>query len=408
MIRTTNIRNGKINLDNCRFVDASTYQRWTRRAKLVDGDVVLTREAPIGEVGFVRDMPGIFLGQRMMQYRPNPKVIDPRFLYYSFCSPNLQAQFKSHDGSGSVVSHIRVADCHKFTVPVPPLDDQCRISSVLGSLDDKIDLNRRTNETLEAMARAVFKSWFVDFDPVHAKAAGKAPAHMDPETVALFPDTFGEDGLPVGWRMEAIGEHFKALKGLSYKGSGLSDAGAPLFNLNSILEGGGYKYEGIKFYAGEFKEKHEAGPGDLLVANTEQGFEHLLIGFSALVPPSQGKGIFSHHLYKIQGRPKTHLNTTYLHFLMSVSPQGEVIRRYSNGTTVNMLPADAFERPRITVPPAGLIAAFSKFAMPIAEKQDAAVTENQTLAALRDLLLPKLMSGEIRLRDAETIVEGVA
>lgn len=103
MIRTTNVRNGRIDLSECKFVDEETFKKWTRRAEVRAGDVILTREAPIGEVGAVPDAEGLFLGQRLMQYRADRSKLDQRFLLYSFLSPQLQHQFGSHEGSGSVV-----------------------------------------------------------------------------------------------------------------------------------------------------------------------------------------------------------------------------------------------------------------------------------------------------------------
>lgn len=204
MIRTTNVRNGRIDLSDCRHVNKETYDKWTRRAQLQWGDVILTREAPIGEVGFVNEHKGVFLGQRLMQYRADPKRLDPQFLLYSFLSPALQHQFGSHEGSGSVVSHIRVADCFKFEMRLPPLLVQKEIASLLSALDDRITLLRETNATLEAIAHALFKSWFVDFDPVRAKMEGRAPEGMDEATAALFPDSFEESDLglvPKSWNV---------------------------------------------------------------------------------------------------------------------------------------------------------------------------------------------------------------
>jgi hypothetical protein len=207
MIRTTNVRYGRIDLSECRFVERGTYETWTRRARLQTGDVVLTREAPIGEVGMVTEPEGVFLGQRLMQYRANQARLDPRFLLYSFLSPSLQHQFGSHEGSGSVVSHIRVGDCFKFKLSLPPLPVQSEIAAVLGALDDRIALLRASNATLEAIAQALFKSWFVDFDPVRAKAEGRAPEGIDEATAALFPDSFEESELglmPKGWRASSL------------------------------------------------------------------------------------------------------------------------------------------------------------------------------------------------------------
>ncbi|MGF6806044.1 type I restriction enzyme S subunit [Paraburkholderia sp. Clong3] len=209
MIRTTNVRYGRVNLDDCKFVDESTFEKWTRRAKLAVGDVILTREAPIGEVGSIKEANGVFLGQRLMQYRANSQLLDPRFLLYSFLSPLLQSQFASHEGSGSVVSHIRVGDCFKFKVPLPPLPVQQDIAGLLGSLDDRITLLRETNATLEAIAQTLFKSWFVDFDPVRAKAEGREPEGMSAEVAELFPDAFQETesgNMPKGWKLVPFGQ----------------------------------------------------------------------------------------------------------------------------------------------------------------------------------------------------------
>lgn len=223
----------KIDLSDCKYVEKDIFEKWTRRAKVKAGDVLLTREAPIGEVGYVTENDTIFLGQRIMQYRANPEFLDSRFLLYAFLSPPLQHQFRSHEGSGSVVSHIRVGNCDKFKIPLPPLSEQRAIAHILGSLDDKIELNRRMNQTLEEIAQAIFKSWFVDFEPVKAKQqareAGKSATEIEraamatisgsaigqldelpkekyqklAETAALFPDEFEESELgliPKGWK----------------------------------------------------------------------------------------------------------------------------------------------------------------------------------------------------------------
>lgn len=249
MIRTPNIRNGRIDLTDCRFVERETFEKWTRRAKVERDDVLLTREAPMGEVGLVDFDDTVFLGQRIMQYRVNRSILLPRFLLYLFLSPDLQNQFRMHDGTGSVVSHIRVPDCSKFELNLPPLAEQERITAILGSLDDKIQLNHQINQTLEQMAQAIFKSWFVDFEPVKAKIAaleaggseedvllaamqaisGKDEAELtrfraeQPEqyaelraTAELFPAAMQDSELgeiPEGWYVTQIGDEVTVVGG---------------------------------------------------------------------------------------------------------------------------------------------------------------------------------------------------
>jgi type I restriction enzyme S subunit len=386
------------------------YPKWMTRGLPQPGDVVMTTEAPMGEVIQLDEETAQFaLGQRIVCMRGKKKKLDNTFLRYLLTSPIQQSILASY-ATGTTVLGISQKALRSMPISFPGFIEQREIGEFLAALDDKIELNRRMNETLEAMARAIFKDWFVDFGPTRAKSEGGAP-YLAPELWDLFPDALDDEGKPVGWTRERIGNQVVAKKGLSYKGAGLTDEanGIPLHNLNSVLEGGGYKNEGLKFYSGDYKPRHIVRPGDLIVANTEQGFDHLLIGYSALVPAWVGKeGLFSHHIFKVEPRPNSPLSRVWLHFALSASWFGEAIRRFSNGTTVNMLPPDAFEIPEIIVPPSGLVRAFEEFVEPKLRRQEDAVGESRTLAQTRDLLLPKLMSGEIRLTEAEEAVEAVA
>lgn len=194
MIRTPNIRYGVINLDGCNYVSEETYEKWTRRATVEKDDVLLTREAPMGEVGIIDFEDTVFLGQRIMQYRANKSKLCPKFLLYSFLSSDLKNQFYQHEGSGSVVSHIRVPDCLKFEINLPPLKTQRKISSFLWGIDQKIKNNSKMNQTLEQMAQALFKSWFVDFEPVKDKMAVlEAGGSQEDATLAAMMAISGKD-----------------------------------------------------------------------------------------------------------------------------------------------------------------------------------------------------------------------
>lgn len=328
-------------------------------------------------------------------------IANYRFLFYLL---KLHREQIKSSAIGAAQQNLNGKSIKEYEFRLPPLKQQHAIAATLGALDEKIELNRKTAATLEAMARALYRSWFVDFDPVHSKAAGDSPVHMDAATAALFPDSFGDDGLPSGWSFERIGDHVNLSRGLSYKGSGLCDksAGIPMHNLNSIYEGGGYKREGIKFYRGEYKKRHQISAGDLIVANTEQAFDLQLIGFAALTPSCFGPiGLFSQHLYKIDIKSGSPLSRKWLYYALNTSWIGIRIRSFSNGTTVNMLPQDAFEIPKIPVPSREVVAAFEGLVRPMIARQEELREEAETLAALRDALLPKLMSGELRVADVE-------
>jgi len=222
-------------------------------------------------------------------------VAFPGYVLSYLTHPQVKGYIESFNAGGSRRA-ITKGHIESFRLPLPPLREQRAVSRVLSILDDKIELNRRMSETLDGMARALFRSWFVDFDPVRAKADGRDPGL--PRVVGdLFPESVEDSELgdiPLGWRVAPLGEAIEAVRGLSYKGSGLSKSGIPLHNLNSIYEGGGYKYKGIKHYLGDYEERHVGRPGDVIVANTEQGHDRLLIGYAAIVPGVfGGRGIVS-------------------------------------------------------------------------------------------------------------------
>ena len=181
MIRTSNVRDGWINLSDARNVTKDTFEKWTRRAVPRQGDVVLTREAPLGEVGIIRTDEPIFLGQRTVMYRANPDKILPHFLYYSLLSHDVQAQIKAF-GFGSTVSHMRVPDAKKLQMKVPDMVTQEKIICVMNSYDSMIEANQRRIQLLEESARLLYREWFVKL---------RFPGH---ETVAVVA------GLPEGWK----------------------------------------------------------------------------------------------------------------------------------------------------------------------------------------------------------------
>ena len=174
VLRNQNIRNGRLDLTSPSYTDEDSYQSRIKRAEPKTGDLVLTREAPMGEVCIVPENLRCCLGQRMVLMRVANEIIDSQYLLYTLQSPYLKNQISWNEGTGTTVSNIRIPNIKAFRIPTPSLVEQKAIAHILGSLDDKIELNRQMNATLEAMAQALFKSWFVDFDPVidNALAAG--------------------------------------------------------------------------------------------------------------------------------------------------------------------------------------------------------------------------------------------
>ncbi len=385
MIRTTHVRNGRIDLSDCKFVIQETYEKWTRRAQLENGDVVLTREAPIGEVGFVQESNGVFLGQRLMQYRANKTLMEPRFLLYSFLSPALQHQFGSHEGSGSVVSHIRVADCFKFELAVPPLEEQRAIAETLGALDDRIDNLRQTNAILQAIAAALFKSWFIDFD-------GVAPEDLQESELGL---------IPKGWRVVSFDE------------------------IIEIISGGTPKTSVPEYWDGEipwFSVVDAPDIGQTFVLDTEKKITSFgLSKCSAKLLPEMTTIITARGTVgKVALTGKEMAMNQSCYGLRSNHPDGEAfvyfstlrlvdhLQRIAHGAVFDTITRDSFKRVKFCLPPDGAIAEFGKIAMPILHRIRTNGLQAVTLAHLRDTLLPRLISGKLRIFEAVQEIAEVA
>ena len=280
--------------------------------------------------------------------------------------------------TGSTQPKLTQAALSRIRIPAPPPPVQRQIGDLLAALHNRIELNRQSSATIETLVRVLFAKWFGSLDPEQP---------------------------PVGWDIASMGDHIDVTRGLSYNSAGLSDDGVPLHCLDSIYEGGGYKYEGTKHYRGEYKDRHVVRAGDLLVTNVEQGFEFLLIGCPAIVPQRFGDlSLFSADLFRVRPVEGSWLTSRFLYLALKSPRLRELVVGYSNGTTVNHLAPDGLKRPRLAVPPADLVQQFDQIVQPLFAKQEQLQLERETLAKLRDVLLPKLMSGEIRLMEAENAV----
>jgi len=389
MVRTTNIRHGKVNLTGCKYVEQSTYEKWTRRAKLQFGDVLLTREAPIGEVGLVMKPEGLFLGQRIMQYRANPKIMLPRFLLYTLLSPALQHQFSSHEGSGSVVSHIKVGDCFKFKIALPPLEIQYPIVEFLGAIDDRLDLLRETNTTLESIAQALFKSWFIDFDPVHAKAEGREPEGMDAETAALFPDGFEESELglvPRGWRKSMLGDIAKthgSKRQTIELNSDINYVGLEHMPRNSLGLFNWGTAEGLT------SAKSCFSTGDILFGKLRPYFHKVAI--------APFDGVCSTDILVFQ--PK--LNAFYGIVVMHLFSNSliDYASRLSNGAKMPRINWNDLANYSIVLPSESVAKNYSQSIQPLFDSMKANTQQAKMFSTLRDTLLPRLLSGQLSLQE---------
>lgn len=384
--------------ETSRRLSRSGFESAGKAALLFKPDTLaISKSGTIGRLGILKDY---MCGNRaVINIQVDESVADNLFVFYTLLQNRESIQQLAE---GSVQRNLYCSVLGNLEIGLPSLSEQKAIAKILSAFDDKIELNRRMNATLETMARALFKAWFVDFEPVHANRENRPSTSASPEIAKLFPSDF-ENGIPKGWALDQLGDHVEVLRGLSYKGAGLTGAelGVPMHNLNSIFEGGGYKYAGIKFYIGDFKERHVVRPGDVIVANTEQGHKHLLIGYPAIVPQHFGdETIFSHHIYRIRLNETSKLSRSYIYYALLTPSVREVVVGCSSGTTVNMLKIDGLQIPKLPIPSREIINAFSSFTDTIWNRTELIHNENQSLVETRDLLLPRLISGRIKVESS--------
>ena len=350
------------------------------------------------------------ISQSQMKITVDSEKADPLFVYYLFRSPEQQEYLQRH-AIETGVPHTNLSILRKVPLRIPTLLKQRAIAHVLGTLDDKIELNRRMNETLEAMARAIFKSWFVDFDPVRAKNEGRdtgLPKHI----ADLFPDHFEDSELgevPEGWIPASVGDETHLVKGISYRSEELAESETALVTLKSINRGGGYRPDGLKPFTGKFKKEQIISPGELVVAQTDVTQAAEVIGKPALVIPNSQFRILVASLDLLIVRPNKGDLSREFFYLMFLTPEfQDHIYGHTNGTTVLHLSKTGIPSYRFARPSQPLACAFANAIQPLLERLVQNEIAARTLATLRDMLLPKLISGEVRIPSTEKRVEGIA
>ncbi len=383
---------------------------------LLDGDIMFARSsvkaAGAGQVAMVWDLKNkmIFSGF-IIRYRiKDHSVVDCHYMNYLLRSPKYKEEFV-RIATGTAIFNLSQSVLGNVKVALPSFTEQKAISSVLGALDDKIDNNRRMNETLEEMARTIFKSWFVDFDPVHAKAAGNAPAHMNAETATLFPSSFGDNGLPAGWKASKFEDLIEFKNGYAFKSKEISKdfkTNFAIFKMGHIKVGGGfndsYKTDYLISDASQKMKKYILETGDVLMSMTDMKDNVRLLGHTALFYEQNVNFLVNQRVGLIKAK-KEITNYPYIYCLTNNKTfLNEIRKRANSGVQVN-LSTDGIKTTPTIMPPLSLMAKFGSLSYPIFERIFSSLKENQRLAELRDFLLPKLMSGEIRVKDAEREVE---
>ena len=356
-----NLKDGRLDLTNVRRISREQLSKWNRRVTPRGGDIILTRRGRVGDTAVVPDDLECTIGQNLVILRSEENVIDQTFLRWALRGPHYDAEVQRLLNVGAVFNSLNCSDIPKICVAVPPIAEQREIAEVLGALDEKIESNRRIASTCIRLAQILLSA--------------------------------GDDEVRVG-------ECAVIEKGLSYKGAGLTDkgSGTPMFNLKNFGTSGWLELSSTKFYSGEFKEKHIVRPGYLIVANTDLTQQRVILGRPALVPPLPDVGIITHHVFAVRCEDLTIRLALWAQ--LNGSGFRERAEGFATGTTVASMPADALTDFMVSIPQRTQVAE----AETLINRAWAAETESETLATTRDLLLPRLLTGRLRVRDAEQAV----
>ena len=362
------------------------------------GDLVFTCWGTINQVGLI-DAHSRFeryvISNKQMKLSVDPDKTDHRFVYYVFSGPDKQAEILDN-GIGSSVPGFNLGQLKRHEILLPPLKEQVEIADFLAMLDDRITLLRETNATLEAIAQALFKSWFVDFDPVRAKMEGRTPEGMDEATAALFPEGFETSELgevPRGWRVGSVYDISKVIYGAPFASKLFKAAppGRPLVRIRDL------KDERPGVFTEEIHPKgYLLKPGDIAVGMDGEFRAYIWGGETAWL--NQRVCVF----HPIHGACSAFVR-------LSIAPLLAAVEASETATTVIHLGKNDIDRFRVILPSSSVLHAFAAAAESVYERLVLNKQKAQTLSTLRDTLLPRLISGQLRLPEAEaTTAEALA
>ncbi len=410
------IKDGRIDLSSTRKISHEDFLAWTIKAKPKAHDIVLSRRCNPGESAYVPEGVEFALGQNLVLLRSDGKKVYRPYLRWLLNSPFWWAEVRKFMNVGAVFTSLKCADVPNFTLPIPPLDEQMKISKILQSLDKKIELNHQINQTLESISQVIFKSWFVDFEPVKAKIAalesgkdaegatcaamraisGKTDDELDqlqarqPEdyarlkaTAELFPEAMQDSELgevPEGWEVSSVGAEFNATMGQSPPGNTYNENGdgEPFFQGRRDF---GWRYPVNRVYCTQ--PKRMAKKGDtLLSVRAPVGDINKAVSDCCI-----GRGIAALR-HKSRCEAYTYYST------MDLSRNFKSFD--SEGTVFGSINQKDLKALKILKPPNSLVEIFTHTVGTLDQQILNFDYQIRVLSKLRDILLPKLMSGKIR------------
>jgi len=351
------------------------------------GDIVFGRKGAVERSAQVQpDEDGYFLGSDGIRIRLNVEECDPKFISYQLQTTTHRSWMIQH-AAGTTMPSLNEGIIRRIPIVLKPLAEQKAIAAVLGALDDKIELNRRMNATLEAMSRALFKSWFVDFDPVRAKLDGREPFGLDPDTAALFPEHLEETALghtPQGWEVSSLDKIAEYLNGLALQKYPPGDGPTlPVIKIAQLRKGDS---GGADRCNTDLPPSFIVHDGDVLFSWSGSLEIELWCG---------GPGALNQHLFKVTSRefPK------WFYYLWTLYHLDEFrLIAADKATTMGHIQRGHLRTAKVLIPPLPLLDAMSRTMLGLIDQLIASKMQSRSLATLRDALLPQLLSGSLEIK----------
>ncbi|GAA0756124.1 restriction endonuclease subunit S [Ideonella azotifigens] len=380
-----------------RFVSDETYRTWFR-GHPKPGDILFICKGSPGRTNWVPDPVDFCIAQDMVAVRANPAKVYPKYLFATLRSEVVQSQIDNMH-VGTMIPHFKKGDFDKLRIPLLDSVAQVGVGDFYFDLAERINLLRETNATLEAIAQALFKSWFVDFDPVRAKMEGRAPEGMDEATAALFPDSLEETALgsaPKGWTFKPVAEVVQGVYDGPHATPPEAESGGVFLGIKNLtgtaLDLTEIRHIGEDDWA-KWTKRVEPRIGDIVFS-----YEATL-GFFALVPPDL-RCCLGRRLALIRPNTRDGAGHFWFHQFVAEPFQRLLDKHTIHGATVNRIALKEFPSYSVLTPPVALQMAFDQVAAAIWSRIHANQAQAQVLAQCRDTLLPRLISGQVRLPEA--------
>ena len=385
------VKDGYIDYSKAYFISESTYQKFMVRGFPRKGDILLTTEAPLGLVARL-DREKVGIAQRLLTLRGKKEYLLNDYLMYYLMSNEGKHQLTSRQ-SGTTVTGIKQKEFRKCLISIPPFEEQKAIAHLLSTIDEKIEVNNQINKILENIAQEIFKKWFVDFE--FPNEEGEPYTSNGGEMVE------SEQGMiPKGWDVISLDKIVDVKSGYSYRGTDLSESNNAMVTIKNFDRNGGYKIDGLKeiIISERVKDHHYIETNDVVVAHTDltQGAEIIGNPVMVLSKGKYNKLIMSMDVVKVTPKDRD-IDNAFVYCLLKTDKFKQYALGYVNGTTVLHLSKKAIPQYKLPFPTnIKICKELSGLLKNIMMRVSLSVYENDNLNLTRDTLIPKLMSGEIR------------